>query len=347
MPTLFFTGYPGFLGSDLLPRLLRRSHELRARCLVQPRFASLARERAAALGDRVTIVEGDITEPLTADVNDVVEIWHLAAIYDLSVKRDFAMRVNVDGTRNMLDFAQRCPSLRRFHYFSTCYVSGRYRGTFLETDLERGQTFNNYYEETKYLAEVDVQTRMRAGLPATIYRPSITVGDSETGATQKYDGPYFLMQWILRQPRIAILPVLFGAKRYVVNVVPRDFVLSAVERLSAMPQSLGKVYQLADPDPMTIDEAIRAIGEATGRTIVRIPQPKWLAKGALDYVPGVYRLLRIPSSSVDYFVHPTHYDTTNTRTDLSSYTIPKFRDYLPNLVQFVRTHPEVTATPMS
>ncbi len=347
MPTLFFTGYPGFLGSELLPRLLRRSPDLRARCLVQPKFAAMARERAAALGDRVEIVEGDITKPLTASADDVVEIWHLAAIYDLAVKREFAMHVNVEGTRNVLDFAQRCRSLTRFQYFSTCYVSGRYRGLFRETDLERSQTFNNYYEETKYLAEVDVQFRMRAGLPATIYRPAIVVGDSTTGATQKYDGPYFVMQWILRQPRIAILPVLFGAKNYVINVVPRDFVLNAIERLSAMPQSLNKVYQLADPDPMTIDEAIRAIAQATGRTVVRIPQPKWLAKGALDYVPGVYKLLRIPSASVDYFVHPTRYDVTNSRTDLGSYAIPKFRDYLPNLVNFVRAHPEISAAAMA
>ena len=115
MPSLFFTGYPGFLGSELLPRLLRRSPDLHARCLVQPKFAAMARERAATLGDRVEIVEGDITQPLTVSCDDVVEIWHLAAIYDLAVKRDFAMRVNVDGTRNVLDFAQRCRSLRRFH----------------------------------------------------------------------------------------------------------------------------------------------------------------------------------------------------------------------------------------
>lgn len=347
MPTLFFTGYPGFLGSELLPRLLRRSPDLRACCLVQPKFAGLARERAKPLGDRVEIVEGDITKPLQASTDDVVEIWHLAAIYDLAVKRELGMRINVDGTRHVLDFADRCRSLRRFQYVSTCYVSGRFPGVFRETDLEKGQTFNNYYEETKYLAEVDVQKRMRAGLAATIYRPAIVVGDSATGETQKYDGPYFIMQWILRQPKIAVLPVLFGGNKYAINVVPRDFIMNAIERLSAMPQSLGKVYQLADPDPMTIVESIRAIAQATGRTIVRIPLPKWAVKSSLDYVPGVYRLIRIPSAAVDYFVHPTRYDTTNARTDLGSLQIPRFRDYLPNLVTFVRAHPEISASAMA
>ena len=70
-------------------------------------------------------------------------------------------------------------------------------------DLQVGAPFNNFYEETKHLAEVEVRQRMAAGLPATIYRPAIVVGDSHTGETQKYDGPYFIMQWMLRQPKFA------------------------------------------------------------------------------------------------------------------------------------------------
>ena len=346
MATLFFTGYPGFLGAQLLPRLLARSPEMRARCLVQPKFAEIARKQAG--GDsRIEIVEGDITAPLTVRSDDVVEIYHLAAIYDLMVRRDVGMRVNVDGTGNVLDFASRCASLRRFHYVSTCYVSGRYRGTFLESDLEKGQTFNNYYEETKYLAEVEVRKRMAGGLPATIYRPSVVAGDSRTGETQKFDGPYFVMRWLLRQPRVAVLPVLLHPQRYRFNVVPRDFIIAAIERLSAMPQSVGKVYQLADPDPMTVDETIDAIARATNRRVLRFPLTRVVAKAMLDYVPGVYRLMRIPSAAVDYFVHPTLYDTTNARNDLGSLPIPRFRDYLPQLVEFVRAHPEIGSAAMA
>jgi thioester reductase-like protein len=346
VPIIFFTGFPGFLGAELLPRLLRRSPDMRARCLVQPKFAALARERAAG-NPRIEIVEGDITAPFEIPTDDIVEIYHLAAIYDLMVKRDFGMRVNVDGTRHVLDFAERCRSLRRFQYISTCYVSGRYDGTFTELDLEKGQTFNNYYEETKYLAEVDVQKRMRGGLPATIYRPSVVVGDSRTGATQKYDGPYFVMQWLLRQPRLAFLPMAGNPKRHRFNVVPRDFIISAIEHLSALPQSLGRVYQLADPDPLTVDETVNAVAQATGRTVVRIPLTRGIAKFSLDHVPGVYRLMRIPSAAVDYFVHPTLYDTTNAQADLGALKIPRFRDYLPQLVDFVRAHPEIGSAAMA
>ena len=290
MPTLFFTGYPGFLGSELLPRLLRRDPSATALCLVQPKFAALARQRARPLGDRVRFVEGDITAKIDAPTDDVTEIYHLAAIYDLSVKRDAGMRINVDGTRNVLDFAERCPELRRVHYISTCYVSGRFDGTFTEDDLDRGQPFNNYYEETKFLAELDVRARMKSGLPATIYRPSVVVGDSTTGATQKFDGPYFVMQWLMRQPRIAVLPVIGRPSRYRFNVVPRNFITDALESLSARDDSRGRCYQLADPEPMTVDETIDAIAHATGRTVLRIPLTKTLAKAALDHVPGLERL---------------------------------------------------------
>jgi nucleoside-diphosphate-sugar epimerase len=349
MRTLFFTGYPGFLGAELLPRLLARDPALRARCLVQPKFAGLAREKAAALGGRVEIVEGDITRPIEARRDDVVAVWHLAAVYDLAVARDLAMRVNVDGTRQVLDFAAACPRLERLHYVSTCYVSGRYDGVFRESDLDVGQEFNNFYEETKFLAEVEVQKRMGRGLPAIVYRPSVVVGDSRTGATQKFDGPYFIMQWILRQPRFAILPVIGRPSRFRFNVVPRDFVIAAIEWLSGRADSVGRVFQLADPEPMTNDEIIRAFGAAGGRTIIRIPLTRGLATFALRHVPGVYRLLRIPPATVDYFVHPTSYDPTNTIAALrgSGIEVPRFRDYLPRLVEFMRAHPEIGSAAMA
>jgi thioester reductase-like protein len=357
MPSVFFTGFPGFLGSELLPRILLRDDATTAVCLIQAKFLPLARERAnalvrrdARLANRIRLVEGDLTSPIRVDgADDIVAVYHLAAVYDLSVKRDLAMRVNVDGTRNVLDFTSSLPRCERLHYVSTCYVSGRYAGTFRETDLEKGQTFNNYYEETKYLAEVEVQRAMRGGLRATVYRPSVVVGDSSTGATQKYDGPYYVMQWILRQPSIAVLPVVGRPKRYTFNVVPRDFIIPAIDALSASAESLGKVYQLADPEPLTIDETIRAIAGATGHTILRIPLTRGIAKAALDYVPGMYRLMRIPSAAVDYFVHPTTYDTTNAQHDLATHGIrvPRFRDYLPRLVEFVRAHPEIGAVAMA
>ena len=319
-----------------------------AHCLVQPKFAALARERAEQYGERVRIVEGDITSRINAAPDDVVEIWHLAAVYDLSVPESVGRAVNVDGTKNVLDFAERCAALERLHYVSTCYVSGRYEGRFREDDLEVKQTFNNFYESTKYLAEVEV--RKRRALPVTIYRPSVVVGDSRSGATQKFDGPYFVIQWILRQPAaMSLLPVVGRPRNYRFNVVPRDFIIEAIDYLAAHPAALGRCYHLADPAPLTVDETIEVIAAATQHRVVRVPLPPAMAKGAIDYVPGVYRLMRIPSPAVDYFVHPTDYDTTHATRDLagSGISVPGFADYAKNLVEFVRAHPEIGSGAMA
>jgi nucleoside-diphosphate-sugar epimerase len=355
VPSIFFTGFPGFLGSELLPRVvLRTGHD--ALCLVQPKFRALAEERAAqlvkahpALANRIHFVEGDLTQALDhVAADDVREIYHLAAVYDLTVARDVGMRVNVTGTQRVLDLAERAKELQRLHYVSTCYVSGRYDGLFTEDDLEKGQSFNNYYEETKQLAEVQVRERMDR-IPITVYRPAVVVGDSANGVTQKFDGLYFVMQWLLRQPRLAMLPVVGRPSRYTFNVVPRDFVIQALTYLSGLTTNAGKTYALADPRPLTVDETIDTIAAATNRTVLRVPMTKGLAKGALQHVPGVYRLMRIPPSAVDYFVHPTTYDTTNAMTDLAPAGIvaPSLRDYAPRLVEFARAHPEIGSAAMT
>lgn len=347
---IFLTGFPGFLGSELLPRLLARTDDS-AVCLIQPKFRALAEQRLAArpeLAKRAQLVDGDLTAPLDhIDAHDIREIWHLAAVYDLGVSREVGMRVNATGTSRVLDLAERAPKLERLHYVSTCYVSGRYHGRFLESDLGVGQRFNNYYEETKYLAEIEVRRRMPR-IPVTIYRPSVVVGDSATGATQKFDGPYFVMQWLLRQPRLAVLPVVGRPSRHHFNCVPRDFVIRAIEHLSAQASSIGKTYALADPAPLTVDETIDVIAAATDHTVLRIPLTKSLAKGALKYVPGLYHLMRIPAAAVDYFVHPTEYDTSNTTADLagSGIAAPRLRDYAAQLVAFAKAHPEIGSAAM-
>lgn len=363
MATVFFTGFPGFLGSELVPRVLARGDGSEVVCLIQSKFADLAKRRCqaierrdAAFAGRIRLVEGDITRPglglaeaaLQALAGSTSEIFHLAAVYDLSVKRDLAVKVNVDGTRHLLDFAERCAALRRFQYVSTCYVSGRYAGIFREEDLVKGQSFNNFYEETKYLAEVLVQERMARGLAATIYRPAIVVGDSKSGETQKYDGPYYAMRWLLKQPLVAVMPTVGDTHRTRLNVVPRDFITDAIAYLSSAEASRGKVYQLADPEPLTIDEVISAMAKATGRIVLRVPLPLGAAKGAIEKIPGVYSLMQIPASSIDYFVHPTYYGTTHSVADLApaGIQVPRLTRYLPTLVSFMRDHPEIPSDAM-
>ena len=136
---------------------------------------------------------------------------------------------------------------------------------------------------------------MSAGMPATHLSPcrlsSVRVG---TGETQKFDGPYFVMQWLLRQSRSAIMPMVGDPTTARVNVVPRDFIVDAAGYLSGLSVSEGRTYQLADPHPLTVDEMAETLAEATGRKLIKVPLPRKLAKASLARVPGLYRLMRIP-----------------------------------------------------
>ena len=364
MATIFLTGFPGFLGSALVERLLARTpQETAISCLIQHKFRDRAAARVAELeasnsayASRVHLLEGDITKPdlglgrLHSQLQEeTAEIYHLAAVYDLGVEQELAMRVNVDGTRHMVAFARECPGLLRFHYVSTCYVSGRYPGIFTEDDLSKSQAFNNHYEKTKYLAELHVQQAMVDGLPVTIYRPAIVTGDSRTGETQKYDGPLYYIRWILRQPTpVALLPVVGDIHNLAVNIVPRDFVIDAIDHLSGIEASLGNVYHLCDPDPPSVSEIIDAIQAATGKRIVRIPLPKVVAKGALQYVPGMQQFMGIEPESVEYFVSHTTHTCENTLRELEGTDIraPSFTAYLDRIVAFMRQNPDVPSAAM-
>lgn len=361
MTTVFLTGFPGFLGSALVGRLLDRyPGDVTVTCLVQSKYAELADRRAEAIeadhdaAGRIRLVAGDVTEP-NLGLGDAaglreqtVEVYHLAAVYDLGVSRAVAKAVNVDGTRHVLDYAEACPNLRRFQYVSTCYVSGRYDGEFTADHLAEGQRFNNHYETTKLLAELDVQRRMDRGLPATIYRPGIVVGDSETGETQKYDGPYYVLRSLLRQPGVAVMPMVGDPGAVEANVVPRDFVVDAIAHLSALDESEGETYQIANPDPPTVSELLSLFERAAGKRAVRVPVPKGALKAFLRR-PLARRVAPIEPNAVDYFDLPTRYSCETTRRDLdgSGIRCPRVEEYVDAMVEFVREHPEANRGAMT
>jgi uncharacterized protein YbjT (DUF2867 family) len=133
----------------------------------------------------------------------------------------------------------------------------------------------------------------------------VVAGDSRTGETQKLDGIYYVIRWVLRQPRLpAIVPVLGDATRVRFNIVPRDYVVDAIAELSSRADTFGSTYTIADPDPATINKLLDQLAQTSGRRIVKVRLPLGLAKTAISHVPGLMSLMGIPADAADYFAHP-------------------------------------------
>ena len=345
MASLLVTGFPGFIGTRLVRRLLADSPGAAVVALVEPRMAERAREVSATLqgGDRVTVQPGDIADPLlgvddaTYDrlVADVTEIHHLAAIYDLAVPDGIAERVNVGGTQHVLDLARRAGRLERHHYISTAYVAGWRSGRIYEAELAAGQTFKNHYESTKFAAEVLVRNTLDS-VPTTIYRPAIVVGDSRTGETQKFDGPYYLLRTISRLHGRPLPQIGNGDAPF--NVVPVDFVVDAIAAGRADAEVTGLTLHLVDPEPMSSAQLMRLLArEYAGREpSYRIPPG--LVERSLRLRPVRSLLGGTPRESIAYLNHPVSFDTTNAdglrrRAGLEA---PVFGDYVANIVRFFR-----------
>ena len=106
---------------------------------------------------------------------------------------------------------------------------------------------------------------------------------------------------------------------------------------------------LVEPGTVLVPSAPDGIAEATeGIDLLVLPLPLGVAKRAIDDGPGVDRLRQIPSSAVDYFVHPTRYGTAATTAALagSGVRCPRFPEYAERLVAFVRAHPEIGSAAM-
>jgi len=347
---ILFTGFPGFIGMRLLPRILELKPHARTLCLVQEKFLEAARQAAETLTGthrhargRIDLVVGDITvRGLGIEAGrarelrkSLKEAYHLAAVYDLTVSREVGRRINVEGTKNVLEFLEEAKSFERLHYVSTAYVSGTARGVYRETDLDVGQGFKNHYEETKFQAEVEVA---RSRVPRTIYRPGVVVGDSKTGETAKFDGPYFVLRAMERLPSRGLF-VRLGRGFGTVNVVPIDFVVEALARLSSVPTSLGKTYHLTDPKPHSPVEIAEMFAQAIGKKFAYVPVPMAVAK-ALFAPRLVQRFFGMPPQALDYFDDPVRHDAAQATKDLAEMGVacPHLADYVPTLVAFYRQH---------
>ncbi|MDX6529657.1 MAG: hypothetical protein QOH41_1947 [Blastocatellia bacterium] len=351
--TVFVTGFPGFIASRLVRRLAAEG--ARFILLSQPALLGTARAETAEIAsetgveiERFRIVEGDITAPnlglseaeFERARSETTTVFHLAAIYDLAVAEDVAVRVNVEGTRNVNKFAKSIENLKRYHYVSTCYVAGKREGLIMETELLHHAGFRNHYEETKYLAETEVEA-LKSELPITIHRPAVVCGDSQKGETAKYDGIYYLIHYLRKWPAgLSLLNI--GNNEVRLNLVPVDFVIDAMAALAKDDRAIGVTVQLADPAPLTTHQLFAEIAKAIGGRDSFATVPAGIIYPVLR-LPLAPKITGLPHSAVPYFFLEQTYDTTIARALLGPHGIrcPAFSEYVGALVNFVAEHPRL------
>jgi thioester reductase-like protein len=349
--TLFITGFPGFIANRLLERLAKS--DCRFLLLVQPSLVARARDEIARIAcltgkpvEQFQLVEGDITHaelgltPLdAAEVREeTTRVFHLAAIYDLAVARELALQVNVAGTMHVLQFARLMPRLRHFHHVSTCYVAGKREGVILETELRHDAGYRNFYEESKYLAEEQVESAKKL-MPITIHRPAVVCGESKTGETAKYDGVYYLIHYLLSWPSVLSM-INIGNHEVSLNLVPVDFVVDAMAALAFDERAIGKTLQLADPAPLTTNQLFNAIAAAINGNHSRITAPATWVRFFLMLPPSP-SITGLPHHAVPYFFVKQLYDSRQSQELLAPHGIhcPPFESYVSNIVDFARENP--------
>jgi thioester reductase-like protein len=260
MGAVLLTGATGFVGKEILDRLLDRGRRVYALVRAE-NDAAAARRLPGPAG--LTAVAGDIERPglgLAPELaREVSTVLHCAASVSFDLPLADSRRVNVEGTRNVVDFAKRCPELRRLSYVSTAYVAGEPRRLFQEDQLEVGQRFRNPYERSKFEAE-QMLCRRAAGLPLQVLRPSIVVGDSRTGRTTSFNVLYGPLKAFAR----GAIPAIPARRSSPVDIVPVDYVADrAVDLAEDGPD--GTFHLVAGRNATTVGRLLELASARLGR----------------------------------------------------------------------------------
>lgn len=348
---LLLTGATGFVGGEVLARYLQRDQR-DVVCLIRADsdtaagarldrvLENLFGDQADRYGKRVQALAGELTEPglglndqtrdqLAADVSTII---HSAASVSFSMELEEARAVNVEGTRRMLEFAalaQRNGGIDRYAQVSTAYVAGTHSGRFCEDDLDLGQGFRNAYEQSKFEAEQLVRSD-GAELPWMILRPSIVVGDRNSGWTSAFN----VLYWPLRALSVGMFKTVPAVLDAPVDVVSVDYVADAICALCEGDAAVRQTYHLtAGQDASTMSEIMTLASR-----YFRRPEPKVVspAEFVADSAAGSEAALEAGRIYFPYFSISAVFDNALTRARLSSVGIESapLNSYLDRLLDF-------------
>lgn len=348
----FVTGATGFIGKRLVKALLARRGST-VHFLLRPESESKVPGLLEYWGTtkaRAIPVYGDLTgKKLGVSADDLKKlkgqvdaVYHLAAVYDLSADEESQVQVNIEGTRNVVEFAKAVDA-GHLHHVSSIAAAGLYEGVFREDMFEEAENLEHPYFMTKHESEKIV--RKESKVPWTVYRPALVVGDSTTGEMDKIDGPYYFFKLIQRMRQILPpwMPSI-GLEGGRINIVPVDFVVAALDHISHSKGDLkGKCYHVVDPVGYRVGDVLDIFSKAAHAPKMNLFVnaallgfiPKSVKKGLMALAPvrriraAVMKDLGLPDDMMTFINFPTRYDCRETLAALkgSGIECPKLPDY--------------------
>ena len=358
----FVTGATGFIGKRLVKALLARRGAT-VHFLVRPgsegkvadllEFWGAAKNRAIAVsGDLTSKKLGVSADDIKALKGKVDHVYHLAAVYDLSADEESQVQVNIEGTRNMVEFAKAIDA-KHVHHVSSIAAAGLYEGVFREDMFDEAEGLEHPYFMTKHESEKIV--RKECKVPWTVYRPAMVVGDSQTGEMDKIDGPYYFFKFIqrMRQFLPPWMPTI-GLEGGRVNIVPVDFVVKALDHISHKVAGGGGCYHLVDPTGYRVGDVLDIFSKAAHAPKMSLFVnaallgfiPKSVKKGLMALAPvrrvrnAVMKDLGVPEDMLTFVNYPTRFDRRGTDAMLkgSGIECPNLHDYAWRLWDYWERH---------
>ncbi len=358
----FVTGATGFIGKRLVKKLLERKGSVVYFLLRKESAGKVAELRSywGVSAARAVPVFGDLTaRKLGVATEDVKKLkgqidhfHHLAAVYDLSADTESQVAVNIEGTRNTVEFAKAIDA-GHFHHVSSIAAAGLYEGVFREDMFEEAEGLDHPYFLTKHESEKIV--RQDCKMPWTVYRPAMVVGDSTTGEMDKIDGPYYFFKLIQRMRQLLPpwMPAV-GLEGGRVNIVPVDFVVNAINVISHQPSIGKKCFHLVDPVGYRVGDVLDIFSRAAHAPRMNLFVnaallgfiPKGVKKSLMAIAPvrrvrnAVLKDLGLPEDMLTFVNYPTRFDCRETLAALkgSGVQCPNLKDYAWRLWDYWERH---------
>lgn len=263
---VLLTGATGYLGLHLIEELLKRT-DSRIICLCRAKDGQHAKARILEGFDTYSIDVGEYIHRLEFLVGDlslkhfglsdehwselaeqVDVIYHNGALVNFVYPYSALKSTNVGGTQTILELA--CTSrLKSVQYISTVdtLLATHSPRPFIEDDapLRSAVGVPAGYTGSKWVAEAVVNLGSSRGIPVSIYRPGLILGHTKTGASQSIDYLLVALRGFLPMGIVPDYPRIF-------DIVPVDFVASAIVHISMNPEGNGKFFHLFNPAPVTI-----------------------------------------------------------------------------------------------